>query len=59
MADFTYCVSQCPLTDCYRHHSQLEELQRQGQKYVSIADFAPTCRRYIHGVLMEVENAVN
>lgn len=58
MSDMTYCVPHepCPLEDCIRHYSKLEDLRKQGQKYVSIADFAPTCRRYIHCVLEEVEN---
>lgn len=56
MADITYCVSPCPFTDCFRHCSQLEELQKQGQKYVNIADLAPVCREYINHVLGEVDN---
>ena len=56
MADRTYCISPCPFKDCYRHYSQLEELHKQGEKYVSIADFAPTCRRYIAHIVEEVEN---
>ena len=56
MADITYCVSQCPFDDCFRHSNKLKELYDQGQKYVSIADFAPTCRRYIDYVLEVVEN---
>ena len=58
MADITYCVPHtlCPYTDCIRHYSKLEELRKQGQKYVSVADFAPTCRRYIAYIVEEVTN---
>lgn len=58
MADITYCVphAPCPFTDCVRHYSKIKELQKQGQKYVSIADLAPTCRRYIGYIVEEVDN---
>ncbi len=55
MADITYCVAQCSHTKCERHNSKIAELAKHGQKYVSIADFAPVCREYIYDVLREVE----
>lgn len=55
MADITYCVAKCSHTKCERHGSKIAELAKHGQKYVSIADFAPTCRMYIASVLEEVE----
>lgn len=54
MADITYCISPCPFSDCYRHSERLRELQ--GQKYVSVADFAPVCKVYISQVLEAIEN---
>ena len=54
MADITYCTSYCPFKDCERHHSKILEAARKGVGYVSIADFAPTCRRYIASVVEEV-----
>lgn len=61
MADITYCVPSepCLFTDCVRHYSQLEELQKQGQKYVSVADYAPVCRRYIDHIVEEVSNGLD
>lgn len=55
MADMTYCTAKCSYTKCERHGSKIAELAKHGQKYVSIADFAPTCRTYIASVLEEVE----
>ena len=54
MADITYCTSDCPFEDCERHESKIAEAAGNGQKYISIADFAPTCRRYIAMVVEEV-----
>ena len=54
MADITYCTSGCPFKDCERHESKIAEAARNGQKYVSIADFAPVCRRYIASLVKEV-----
>lgn len=57
MANITYCVSPCPFTDCFRHYSaNWESITSKGQKYVSVEDYVPTCRRYINYVLEEVEN---
>ena len=54
MADITYCTSVCPFEDCERHGSRIKDLQQYGVKYVSLADFAPVCRRYIRNVVEEV-----
>ena len=54
MADITYCASYCPFKDCERHKSKISKAAREGKEYVSIADFAPTCRRYIASVVEEV-----
>ena len=56
MADIAYCISDCPFKDCERHESKIAEEARNGRRYVSIADFAPTCRRYIASVVEEVRN---
>lgn len=56
MADMTYCISPCPFTDCYRHYSKMREAEKMGQKYVSVADFAPVCKVYISQVLEVIEN---
>ena len=44
-----------PITLSPFPHERIAELAKHGQKYVSIADFAPTCREYIATVLEEVE----
>lgn len=54
MKDITYCVSICPFEDCERHQIHLKNSQTQ---YVSIADFAGTCRRYIEYVLNYVNES--
>lgn len=54
MADMTYCVANCPHIKCERHGSKIAELAKHGQKYVSVADFAPVCREYIAQVVEEV-----
>lgn len=59
MADITYCVSSCPFTDCVRHCSHLKELYEQGPKFVSVADYAPVCRRYIDHIVEEVTNGLD
>ena len=53
MADITYCAyAACPLKRCSRHLSRADKRN----KYVSVCDFAPTCREYLSYVLEEVEN---
>lgn len=54
MADITYCTSECPFKDCERHKSKISQAARDGKGWVSVADFAPTCRRYIARVVEEV-----
>lgn len=54
MADITYCASDCPFKDCERHKSKASKAAIEGRGYVSIADFAPVCRRYIDHVVEEV-----
>lgn len=56
MADITYCVSDCPFKDCERHKSKASKAAIEGRGYVSVADFAPICRRYIARVADEVAN---
>lgn len=57
MADITYCISPCPFKDCFRHYSaNWKSITDSGKKYVSVADYAPTCRRYISYIVEEVEN---
>ena len=51
MADMTYCTyGGCPFEDCERHPINLNG--KDG--IVSLADFAPVCRRYIAHVVEEV-----
>lgn len=53
MADITYCCyAECPFKDCERHLSKVTESGRA--QAVWMADFAPTCRRYIAHVVEEV-----
>lgn len=54
MADITYCISECPFEDCERHQSKISKLEMDSKRCVRIADFAPTCRRYIASVVEEV-----
>lgn len=52
MSDITYCAySNCPLKNCSRHITKSD----RKSKYVSVCDFAPTCRDYLYYVLEEVE----
>lgn len=47
MADITYCSNvNCPFADCERHLRNLPT-GAYSHKYVSIANFAGTCRDYI------------
>ena len=53
----TYCSNvSCPFKDCERHWEHIKELAKQGEKYVSLADFGGTCREYIDYVLDKLEN---
>lgn len=55
MADMTYCISSCPFKDCDHNLSaNREKITEYGQKYVNVADYAPTCRRYIAHIVEEV-----
>lgn len=55
--DMTYCSNvSCPFKDCERHWEHIKELAKQGEKYVSLADFSGTCREYISYVLDKLEN---
>ena len=54
MADITYCSSDCPFTDCERHRRKVTKAAKDGKVYVSVADLAPICRRYIASVIEEV-----
>lgn len=60
MADKTYCISPCPFKDCHRHYSaNWEKITEHGKKYVSVADYAPVCRRYIAHIVEEVSNGLD
>lgn len=53
MQDITFCAFMgCPLKTCDRH---LSRLQDEGGS-ISMADFAPTCRDYIHLLVQEVKS---
>lgn len=53
MTDKTYCVyAACPLKRCDRHLSRLQHKSKN--EYVSVCDFAPTCREYLSYALDEV-----
>ena len=55
MADITYCAyKECPLKHCDRHLSRLQNKNKN--EYVSVCDFAPTCRDYLSCVLEDIEN---
>ena len=54
MADITYCASDCPFRDCERHKSKISDAAIRGKEYISVSDFAPTCRRYIAHVVGKV-----
>ena len=50
MKDITYCAyTNCPLTKCERHLNKrkLNDMQKNGVKEISIADFCGSCREYI------------
>lgn len=50
--DRTYCDNkECPFKDCFRHISNRPKLY----KYLSIADYSGTCRRYITWLVNEVQ----
>ena len=56
MADITYCINgQCPFEECERHPSKIAEAQKQGQRFVSVANFDGVCRKYIGHLVDEVE----
>lgn len=53
-SDMTYCTNtDCPFKDCERYWKHIKELAKQGEKYVSLADFSGVCREYI-SYLLEV-----
>lgn len=55
--DMTYCTNtDCPFKDCERYWKHIKELAKQGEKYVSLADFSGVCREYISYLLNELEN---
>ncbi len=55
MADITYCTHKgCPFRDCERHPNRVSKAARDGRGYVSVADLAGACRRYI-GYLVDKE----
>lgn len=55
MDDITYCAyADCPLKDCERHLTRLDDRVGARADGFSIADFAPTCRDYIRHVVEEV-----
>ena len=56
MADITYCAyAGCPIKSCERHLCRLQKLKNKNE-YVSVSDFAPTCREYLSYALEEVTN---
>lgn len=56
MSDITYCINDdCPFEECARHPCRL-----QGKEgYVSIANFAGTCRDYIGWLIKEIKSGEN
>ena len=51
MDDITYCSYYgCPLKQCERHPTKIQRATVIGG-YVSMADFAGTCREYIDYIL--------
>lgn len=54
LSDITYCISPCPFKDCERHGGKIKELTVDKKKYISVADFAPICRKYISQIIEEV-----
>ena len=55
MTDKTYCAyAGCPIKSCDRHLSRLQNENKK--EYVSVCDFAPTCREYLYYVLEELNN---
>lgn len=56
MADITYCAyAACPIKKCERHATKIPKATIDGKGYVSVCDFAPTCREYLSYALQEVE----
>lgn len=56
MADITYCSNvNCPFADCERHLRQLQA-DAYSKSYVSIANFAGTCRNYIGHLVEEASD---
>ena len=55
MTDKTYCAyAGCPIKSCDRHLCQLKNKSKS--EYVSVCDFAPTCREYLNYVLEDLNN---
>ncbi len=52
-SDITYCAYVgCPLKSCDRHLCRCQNRN----EYVSVCDFAPTCRKYLTYLLDEITN---
>lgn len=57
MDDITYCAyAGCPLKECERHLTRLDDRVGARADGFTIADFAPVCRRYIAHVVDEVRD---
>ena len=55
MTDKTYCAyAGCPIKSCDRHLCRLQNKSKN--EYVSVCDFAPTCREYLNYVLEDLNN---
>lgn len=55
MADITYCINaQCPFTKCERHPNKIADAHKQGQRFVSVANFDGVCRKYIGHLVTEI-----
>ena len=50
----TYCTNAaCQFTDCERHWQRIKDETSSGK--ISVADFGGVCRRYLSGLLDEIE----
>lgn len=55
MIKITYCVnSACPYEDCYKHLTKVNELDKEKNETVRIADFSGVCRKYINYLIDEI-----
>lgn len=56
MADITYCdYAGCPIKSCERHPTKISKACIDGRGYVSVANYAGVCRKYISHLVTEIE----